>query len=112
MSAAEHAGSNSTERVFEKRINEDWQIRKVAHATTQHPVGRGCYFDTHALRNVRTGQTIVLPTWEWLDVDRQRLVWAEDGRLFAGSVDSQGLTGVNELYDFNQLRFERLRAPY
>ena len=112
MTATGHVGSNAAEKLFEKRVNDEWQIRKLAHATTEHPVGRGCYFDTHELRNIRTGRTIDLPTWEWVDVDRHRLVWAEAGRLFAGSVDDQGLTGANELFDFNPLQFEELQAPY
>jgi hypothetical protein len=97
---------------FEKRINHHWVLRKNAHATLVHPEGRGVYFDTHELFNVRTEQTIDGRSWEWAEVDRTRLVWAADGCLHAGRVESEGLKGVRQLHDFRTMRFERLAAPY
>jgi len=98
--------------LFEKRINGHWLLRKSAYATQVHPVGRGCYYDTHALFNARTGETIAKPGWEWADVDGNRIVWAEDGRLFAGHVDKSGLQGEKLLLDFNPMTSERIEAPY
>jgi hypothetical protein len=67
---------------------------------------------THQLVNARTGQVLDLPTWEWADLDNGRLVWAERGCLFRGQCGSSGLKSVKQLYDFNDLRFEKIAAPY
>jgi len=62
--------------------------------------------------NARTEAATDLPDWEWADVDGERLVWAERGRLFAGEIGASGLANTRQLYDFNPLCFERLVAPY
>jgi hypothetical protein len=98
--------------LFEKRVGGHWRLRKKAHATIHHPVGTGCYFDEHELWNSRTDETIACPGWEWAELDGDRLVWARNGKLFAGHLGPQGLDGEQELQDFNALCFERLEAPY
>lgn len=109
-SAPDGAGGEIT--LFEKRISAHWQLRKKAHATVHHPVGRGCYFDEHELWNSRTTETIACPNWEWAELDGSRLVWAERGKLFAGYLGPRGLGMAKELQDFNTLLFEKLQAPY
>jgi len=52
------------------------------------------------------------PDWEWADVDRDRLVWADRGRLYAGRVEAGGLVREELLHDFNAMLFERRAAPY
>lgn len=98
--------------VFEKRISDRWMLRKLAHATTNHPVGRGVYFDTHELVDRRSGETINKDQWEWADVDGGRLVWAERGCLHAGRLTSKGLGEAKMLFDFTPMRFEKIAAPY
>jgi hypothetical protein len=98
--------------IFDKRVNDHWTLRKHAHATTDHPVGRGCYFDTHALHHLRTGEVVDCGDWEWADVDGARVVWAAAGRLHAARVGAGGLSAAKLLHDFNPMRFERLDAPY
>jgi hypothetical protein len=105
-------GSGSDVTLFDKRVGGHWRLRKRAYATLDRPVGRGCYFDRHELWNARTETGIDFPQWEWADVDGGRLVWAEDGKLFAGRVERDGLHGVSQLFDFNPMRFERIEAPY
>jgi hypothetical protein len=34
---------------FEKPLSKGWVMEKSAHASIDHPVGRGCYYDTHRL---------------------------------------------------------------
>ena len=97
---------------FERRVNDHWKLRKLAHATLKRRIGRGCYFDEHQLHNARTGETVPYPDWEWADVDGDRLVWAEGGRLHAGRVERKGLVNRRELFDFNPMVFERREAPY
>lgn len=98
--------------LFEKRISGHWRLRKYAHATIHREAGRGTYFDEHELWNARTETGLMLPKWEWADVDGARLVWAEEGKLYAGRVGATGLGRAKQLYDFNTLGFERLVAPY
>ncbi|MET0732750.1 MAG: hypothetical protein ABW054_06735 [Casimicrobiaceae bacterium] len=105
-------GAGGEVSLFEKRINDHWVLRKHAHATTHHPVGRGVYFDTHELFNARTGQVLPRPAWEWADVDGGRLIWAADGCLHAGRVNAKGLQNERMLHDFNDMKFEKLVAPY
>jgi hypothetical protein len=105
-------GQGDQVTVFEKRINAHWILRKNAHATLVHPVGRGCYYDTHELFNSRTGESIPMADWEWAEVDGGRIIWAANGSLFAGHVDKAGLQGEKLLYDFNSMQFERVAAPY
>ena len=97
---------------FEKPLTAHWILRKEAHATIHHPVGRSVYFDTHALVDARTGDSQPKPSWEWADVDGRRLVWAADGALHAARVVRHGLAGEHLLHDFTSMRFERLVAPY
>ena len=97
--------------LFEKPVDHGWLLRKRAHTTAHHPVGKGCYYDEHELFSQRSGETIQLSDWEWADVDGHRLVWAAEGKLFAGRLLSR-LEEVQELYDFNAMKFEPLKAPY
>jgi hypothetical protein len=113
--AMQHAAldeDGGTTATFDRRVNAHWKLRKLAHATVHHPTGRGCYFDRHRLINTRTDETVDLPGWEWADVDGARLVWAENGCLYAGRVERDGLIGTKLLHDFNGMRFERRAAPY
>ena len=112
MRSAGQDGAGGKITLFEKRVGEHWQLRKIAHATIHHPIGKGCYYDEHELWNSRTDQTVGCPDWEWAEVDDSRIVWAQDGKLFAGHLGARGLDSVKELQDFNALHFERLEAPY
>jgi hypothetical protein len=98
--------------VFEKPARNHWVLRKRAHATTNHPVGRGVYYDTHELFNTKTGEAVELEPWEWADVDDRWLLWAAEGCIYRGRVGVHGLHGAKLLYDARPLRFERIKAPY
>jgi hypothetical protein len=104
--------NGGTITLFEKPLVGHWRLRKRAHATIAHPEGRGVYYDEHELWNLRTEERMACPAWEWADVDGERLVWADAGKLFAGVMREAGPAGVRELYDFNAMRFEKLVAPY
>lgn len=98
--------------VFEKPLLDHWILKKTAHATVEHPVGKDCYFDEHELINTLTDATLTLPHWEWADTKNQKLYWAEHGKLYTGLLDQHGFRSVNELYDLNDMRFEAIEAPY
>jgi hypothetical protein len=105
-------GRSDGHSVFEKDLPCGWVLEKVAHATIDHPPGKGCYYDTHRLVHRDEGVELDLPDWEWAELDRQRLVWAERGVLHAAPVTPDGLGAVKQLHDFNAMKFEALSAPY
>jgi len=98
--------------VFDKGVNEHLVLRKLAYATSDHRVGQGGYFDEHELRFFPSGRSELHPDWEWAEFDGNRLLWVSGGCLFAGHVSGEGLSGVQELRDFNKMQFERIKAPY
>ena len=53
------------------------------------------------------------PAWEWAEFDHNRLVWVEQGGLFAAALDCQaGVGSPKLLHDFNHMKFEARAAPY
>jgi hypothetical protein len=61
--------------VFEKPLPSGWLLEKTAHASINSPVGSGCYYDTHRLLHPESGTILNHPEWEWVELDRKRLVW-------------------------------------
>jgi hypothetical protein len=55
---------------------------------------------------------MAFPHWEWADYDRQRIVWASDGKLMAAFLTNRGLIDEKELFDFNEMAFRAIVAPY
>jgi hypothetical protein len=107
----ENAKWNSV-TVFEKALNDQWTLRKIAHEQVGAPPGKGCYWDEHELRSEVFG-VLSLPTWEWAEVDNGKLLWAEHGRLYRASANnSEPLRHAKVLHDFNSYRFKALQAPY
>jgi hypothetical protein len=99
--------------VFERPAPSGWTLRKRAFETLPNATqGRGCYYDEHALINLKTGETIERPEWEWAEVDGERIVWAEKGKLFASQLDISGIAAPTVLKDFNAMLFEAIEAPY
>jgi hypothetical protein len=97
--------------VFEKQCGA-WTLRKLAHEQVGAPPGKGCYWDEHELENVRKHARLVFPDWEWADVDRGTLVFAEHGRLSRAHLDKKGLVDPRVLHDFTDMKFEAIAAPY
>ena len=96
---------------FEKPLPHGWTLRKLAHAEVGAPQGKSVYWDEHELRHA-SGERVPCPDWEWAEVDGNRLAWAKGGKLFAGKVRKKGITTESELFDFNELTFEPIEAPY
>lgn len=98
--------------IFEKPFCNNYILRKYAHATCQKPKGKGCYYDEHQVENTKTGEKISGTHWEWADIDRNRLVFAENGKLFARRFHAVRISDPEELYDFNSMEFTQIKAPY
>lgn len=98
--------------IFEKSFGKGWVLRKIAHSGTDAPIGKGCYWDEHELVGPAENQTIHCPTWEWADLDGNRLIWAASGKLYAAKIQDTGVAEEVELYDFNEMTFEAIKAPY
>jgi hypothetical protein len=105
-------GKWKAQDIFEKSIGNGWILRKIAHAEIDKPEGKGCYWDEHSLVNRATNATISYPQWEWAELDGKRLVWAAEGNLYAAEVTAEGLTNVVLLFDFNDMQFQPIAAPY
>jgi len=97
---------------FQKPLGDRWTLRKLAHAQMISPPGKGCYFDGHQLVDRDTGTVHEHPTWEWAERDGDRIVWAEEGRLFACPLAELAELVPRLLFDFNDMAFEPLQAPY
>ncbi|MBN2210597.1 MAG: hypothetical protein JW709_04300 [Sedimentisphaerales bacterium] len=103
---------NCKKAIFEKALPQGWILRKLAHADTYYLPGKGCYWDEHQL--IRSDQKVFdHPDWEWAELDGRRLVWTTQGRLWACSIISATELGPEkQLYDFNDMQFEPIKAPY
>ena len=101
-----HAGktkSDDTIDVLTKEMPAGWLL--IKHFTA----GKR---EAHLLRNGQNGATIAAPDWEWAEWDGTRLLWAEQGRIKTGTLSSDGLHDVRELFDANPLTFVEAQAPY
>ncbi|HEY1556950.1 MAG TPA: hypothetical protein VGF94_19070 [Kofleriaceae bacterium] len=103
--------------VFERPIGHGWRLRKLAHASSgSKPPGKGVYYDEHEL--VHDRREVPRPAWEWADIDGKRLIWAEHGALWAGSISARSargddpVAGVERLHDFSEMTFTPIAAPY
>ena len=99
--------------LFEKALPKNWKIVKTAHEQVGAPEGKGCYWDEHALINETSGELLTFPNWEWAEFDDGKLFYCEKGCLFKISIKNQTKLGEPVmLYDFNDLEFEKIEAPY
>ncbi len=98
--------------VFEKELPRSWTIRKLAFSESGAPTGRGCYWDAHELRHKPTDTLLAFPEWEWADYVDGRLVWAAEGKFRAAHLGRGKLFREKLLYDFNDMKFQSIVAPY
>ncbi|MFT3867719.1 MAG: hypothetical protein QM715_04380 [Nibricoccus sp.] len=104
--------SGSAHAIFEKPLGLNLVLRKYCFAEINQPPGNGCYYDRHAIIT-KTGELVQdFPHWQWAELDKRRLIWAEDGRLFSGYVHKSGVRNPKLLHNFSAMRFEARPAPY
>jgi len=98
--------------IFERTLPNGWMLRKIAHEQVGSPPGKGCYWDEHQLISSK-GDTQAYPDWEWAELDRNRIVWAEKGCLWQMQLDNKGAIGEKSMiHDFSAYKFEPIEAPY
>ncbi len=76
------------------------------------------YFDEHEL--VSEGREVRRHDWEWAEHDPfgNRVVWASDGKLWAGVVTKRSakredpVERATMLHDFTGMTFAAIAAPY
>ena len=100
------------ETIFDKALRQGYILRKTFHSQVNHPQGKGIHWEEHEV--LHHGETVALyPDWEWADWDRNRLVWAEAGCLYAApELSDDPAENAACLYDFNSMQFEAIEAPY
>ena len=99
--------------VFEKPLNRNWLLKVLLNnGNALNQLGKGSTWGEYTLINLGTREQHHFPDWEWADLDRSRLVWAAKGQIWAASLDKNGLRDEKMLYDFNDMRFEAIKAPY
>jgi hypothetical protein len=104
---------NNSIELYEKQLANGWILRRLAHTDySDPPVGRGRDWDEHALYFPATGKEVLCPSWEWADLANGRLMWSSRGMLCTGVLDDDGIAAQHTLYDFNEMTFERIVAPY
>lgn len=67
---------------------------------------------TYAVRGRRLEKTFDCARWDWADFRGERLLWAQDGKIFAAQIGEDGHGPIEELADFNNWTFEPIAAPY
>lgn len=95
-----------------KHIQGDWWLHQTCCFPNGAPETGGSSFDRYATVNSTTGKRMDHHFWEWAEVDRDRLVWATAGCLYAGELGSEGVGTRKLLCDFTDMKFQTVEAPY
>jgi hypothetical protein len=97
---------------FVKPIDEHKCLKNTIDEAGIGGLGRGMCSSEYQLVNFATGEVELFKDWEWADVDGARLLWAEGGKIFSADVEAQELGPARMLYDFNDMTFQAIEAPY
>ena len=108
---AKHQAENSI--VFEKPLAFGWALQKLFVNGPPRSSGYGCYWERHRIINPVRKLKVDGTNWRWADFDapRNRILYARSGMLFSLPVGEDFGTPVM-LRNFNDMKFEPLKAPY
>ena len=98
--------------LFEKKLRHGWKVQKQLYRFTKSPAHKRIYGEEHLLIPPNDGLSIPCPDWEWMEEDKKRIVWASDGCLWQSEQGKKGPKNPQLLYDFNDMKFEPIKAPY
>ena len=107
---AKHQAENSV--VYEKPLPFGWALQKL-FVSGRPGNGCGCYWERHRIINPGRRLKVDGTGWRWADFDapRNRILYARNGMLFALPLAEDFGTPVM-LRNFNDMKFEPLKAPY
>ena len=99
--------------IFEKKLCKNWVLKKYAYHGGQKKEGQGVYWDTHELQDVN-GKIYLFEDWEWAEyLDDKYVFYIKKGCLYKLEVCNSPLIEEAELvHNFNDYKFEALKAPY
>ncbi|BCM89410.1 hypothetical protein IAD21_01256 [Abditibacteriota bacterium] len=97
-----------------KKTRNAWTLEQFSHyyCESEHPIGRGPFWQWYRASDNLSGETLGDQSWEWADFDNDRLVWAQGGKLFATPIWDGGHGDIIELANFNDWKFTAVQAPY
>ena len=97
--------SSAPSSSFSKELSGGWRLHKLLTSREAE--------ESHMLEPP-SGPALARPHWLWADVDapRQRLLWAEHGKIFAASLSPDGPGAPRQLFDSCGMTFEAIKAPY
>ncbi len=96
---------------WEKKHNA-WKLQQSTHHDLDAPDGRKADWESYRAVDNVSNETLGDQSWEWADFDGDRLVWAQNGKLFATKIWDGGHGDIIELADFNDWKFKNIVAPY
>jgi hypothetical protein len=97
---------------FAKPVDGQRVLKNTRDGSGVAGLGRGLFSGDYQIVDFGTGEVQFCRDWEWADVDGQRLLWAEGGKIFAANIEAGGLGPEMMLYDFNDMTFQEIEAPY
>jgi hypothetical protein len=97
---------------FEKPFGEKRGLRNIFDDAERLGLQRGSCPSEYELVDYTTGDVQFCDGWEWADVDGGRVLWTESGKMFAAEIETGGLGPAEMLYDFNDMTFQEIEAPY
>jgi hypothetical protein len=103
-----------TEREFVKMLPAGWVlIRVIRNNHGSHP-SNNQFWDQFGLVNKDLKVSLIFHNWEWADNDapRDRILYAEKGKIFAVKLTHEGLDEPTELFDSTQYGRDPVVAPY
>lgn len=97
---------------WERTLANGWSLTKIIHDECRPRHDRAFGWEEHLVTGGMPAATVAQPNWEWADLDRDRLVYASGGSLWAVPLHDEGLGPPTCLHDFNGMEFEAIAAPY
>ena len=97
---------------FEKSVGVSLILQNIFDDDQIMGLKRGICPSFYKLIDAEAGTVQIFQDWEWADVDGQRLLWAEGGKIFAAEIEAHGLGSAQMLHDFNDMTFQEIEAPY
>ena len=108
-STAKETGDHITR--FAKPCGKKWLLVKLIGGKAKE--NQSAEHESHEIINIVSGEAKAFKDWEWADIKRNKVYWAEGGKLFAAKFDdTNGLRQKQMLHDFNSYMFENRTAPY